>query len=94
VGSTPTSATKGSVVSFKGIAMTSLEATKNAVEELYDDVLSSRLLKGEDEDCCNCDDGKNCQLCTFLSERIKKNLRMVLCDVILLKNIRSDTILE
>ncbi len=71
----------------------SLDATQKAVEELYHHTLLRDGLDEDEDDCClNC---RGC-LCTckFLRDRIKKNLRAVLCDVILLRGYRGDTVLD
>jgi hypothetical protein len=73
----------------------SLDASQRAVEELYHDAVLKRSLEDDDDcdrdrDCC----GGRC-VCSFLRDRIKQNLRMVLCDMISLRMVRGeDTILD
>ena len=68
--------------------MTGLDASQCAVERLYDVVLNDALFDKDKR--CNCEAHYGKCLCNFLKERIKRNLRSVLCDMVLLKVLREE----
>lgn len=71
--------------------MPRLDTMQRAVEGLYDEAILKGGLVEEREDCIhNCNGSCACE---FLRDRIQKNLRMVLCDIIVLKHYQEDTIL-
>jgi hypothetical protein len=74
--------------------MTGLESTQNTIEELYQEIVFNKDTPLDDEDGCECGRCDNCKVTLLLKERIKTNLRTVLCDLMIMRLFRDDTLLE